>query len=177
MREIPLTQGKRAMVDDDVYHLLKDVPFHAMIARGHYYARSHRSLLTGKLHTYLHWLVIAPPIDKRLQIHFIDGNTLNCQRYNLEYIEHSQNTQRHSKHQDNRKKHSKYLGVTKISGPRIKGIKWTVRFKSNGKLYYLGRFETEELAALAYNKKAIELYGQDCKLNIISDETENKGIV
>jgi hypothetical protein len=38
--------------------------------------------------------------------------------------------------------------------------------------YYLGLFKTEIDAALAYNKKALELYGDNAKLNIIEDNNE-----
>jgi len=34
---------------------------------------------------------------------------------------------------------------------------------------YIGRFETPEEAARAYNKKAIELYGEYAKLNVVAD--------
>ena len=37
-----------------------------------------------------------------------------------------------------------------------------------GKRYHLGCYKTEEEAAEAYNKKAIELYGEYANLNIIS---------
>lgn len=165
MREIALTQGKRVMVDDDIYHLLEDVPFHAAEARGRFYARSNRALLKGHPNTYLHWIVIAPSFHKSFQVKFKDGNTLNCQRDNLTYIEKSVNTQTTSKTQKGRKKKSKYLGVTKVMNPRLKSERWCVRAKQNGKVAYLGRFGTEIEAARAYDKKMIELYGPNCKLN------------
>lgn len=174
MREISLTRGKRAMVDDDIFHLLQNVPFHAAEVRGRYYARSNRMLLEGKPNTYLHWIVIAPSFHKSFQIKFKDGNTLNCQRDNLIYIERSVNTQRSSKNQAGRIKKSKYLGVSKVMGERLKSEIWCARTKHEGKTIYIGRFATEEGAALAYNKKMIELYGSDCKLNIIVNPQQSK---
>jgi hypothetical protein len=168
MREIPLTQGKRVMVDDDTFHLLKDVPFHAAEVRGRFYARSNRTLLPGKPNTYLHWIVIAPSFHKSFQIKFKDGNTLNCQRDNLIYIERSVNTQRSSKNQTGRIKKSKYIGVSKAMGERLKSEIWCARTKHEGKTIYIGRFATEEAAAMAYNKKMIELYGPNCRLNNIN---------
>lgn len=172
MREIALTRGKRAMVDDDIYHLLENVPFHAAESRGRIYARSNRTLLEGHPNTYLHWIVIAPSFHKSFQIKFKDGNTLNCQRDNLIYIEKSTNTQRSSKPQTGRIKKSKYIGVSKIMNTRLKSERWSARTKHEGKNIYIGKYATQEEAALAYNKKMIELHGPNCRLNILSNPTK-----
>lgn len=166
MRQIKLTQNKVAFVDADIYKLLEDVPFHAVLSKGRYYARTNRSLLVGKIHTYLHWIVIQPSFHKSFQIRFKDGNTLNCQRDNLDYIEKAKNTQLNSKKQTERKKSSQYLGVSKDCDiKRLRNKRWSAIIKHEGKVYRLGRFLTEEEAAEAYNKKAIELFGVSCKIN------------
>ena len=166
MRRIKLTQNKVALVDTDIYKLLIDVPFHAMKVKGKFYARSNRELITGKRHTYLHWIVLAPSFNKSFMIHFKDGNTLNCQRDNLEYIERGANTQSTSKKQKERKKSSKYLGVSfDCDIKRFRKKKWGARIKHEGKVHRIGRYLTEREAAEAYNKKAIELFGLPAKLN------------
>ena len=43
--------------------------------------------------------------------------------------------------------------------------KWRAQINLKGKQYHLGRFVKEEEAAKAYDKKAIELYGEEAKLN------------
>lgn len=171
MKEILLTQNKVALVDDDIYRLVEFVPFHAVLVKksGKYYARTNRSLLPNKTHTFLHWIVIQPSFNKSFQITFKDGNSLNCQRYNLDYIERSRNAQINSKNQNGRKKISKYLGVS-FCGDSSRIKKWSANIKHNGTLYRLGRFVTEDEAAESYNKKAIELFGNDAKLNIINKE-------
>jgi group I intron endonuclease len=58
---------------------------------------------------------------------------------------------------------SKYVGVC---WNRNKN-KWQATIKKNKKCYNLGMFLSEEEAALAYNKKAIELYGENANINII----------
>jgi group I intron endonuclease len=56
---------------------------------------------------------------------------------------------------------SKYVGVC------LKDGLWCAKIQFNKKRYELGYYKSEVNAALAYNKKAIELYGKDAKLNII----------
>jgi group I intron endonuclease len=51
-----------------------------------------------------------------------------------------------------------------------KNKNWKSRIAKDGKTYYLGVYKTEEEAAEAYNKKALELYGQNAKLNIIEEK-------
>jgi hypothetical protein len=56
-----------------------------------------------------------------------------------------------------------YRGVTKH------GIGWHAKIKCCGKTYHLGTYSTPEKAALAYNQKAIELFGPGAFQNKISE--------
>lgn len=72
------------------------------------------------------------------------------------------------KHRKNR--HSSfYKGVYVSKQKRNQSISTSIRsfINNNGKLLYLGTFKTENEAATAYNKKAIELYGENAILNEI----------
>lgn len=62
------------------------------------------------------------------------------------------------------KKSSQYKGVSYSNAVRMKN-KWVAYITLNKKRTYLGSFSSEEEAALAYNKKAIELFGEFAKLN------------
>jgi len=61
------------------------------------------------------------------------------------------------------------------SASNFKGVgregdsKWRATVKMDDVNYYLGAFDTEEEAALAYNKKALELHGEFAYLNILPD--------
>lgn len=46
--------------------------------------------------------------------------------------------------------------------------RWRASIKKNYEVYNLGLFETKEAAAKAYDNKAIELYGEDAILNLLS---------
>jgi group I intron endonuclease len=64
---------------------------------------------------------------------------------------------------------SKYVGVYLSKN----GKRWFAVISYKNKQYRLGTFDTEEEAALAYNKKALELYGSNAKLNTIDHNKEN----
>jgi group I intron endonuclease len=73
-----------------------------------------------------------------------------------------------------------YIPKIKRSGSSIyRGVsldkernKWMVQIKYNHKTVHLGRFKCEKDAAIAYNIKAIELFGENAKLNIIEEKEE-----
>jgi group I intron endonuclease len=65
-------------------------------------------------------------------------------------------------------KTSRYVGVSFCSSN--KNSIWVSVIYHKNKKIHLGAFKTEEEAALAYNNKAIELYGDKAKLNIIDNE-------
>jgi group I intron endonuclease len=68
-----------------------------------------------------------------------------------------------SKHKD---ASSKYLGVS--LDPRTN--RWYARLRYQGKAIFLGYFENQIEAALAYNEAALEYFGWKAKLNEISEE-------
>lgn len=94
------------------------------------------------------------------EIDHIDNNSSNNKIENLRSVTRSQN-------QWNRKSNincsSKYKGVTWNK----QANKWHVQIQINNKNIYLGRFINEIDAAIAYNKKAIELFGKYAYLNKI----------
>lgn len=48
--------------------------------------------------------------------------------------------------------------------------KWTVRVWKRGKVFYSGHFDCKGAAAVKYNEKAIEAFGEKAKLNEIKSE-------
>lgn len=164
IREIALTQGKKAIVDEDIFIKYGSVPFHASKVKDKFYARTSRTLLPHSIRTYLHQLVVGLPVSKKWMICFKDGNTLNCRKENLAYIRKSDNTQKNSKIQKDRKKSSKYLGVT------FRPAHYKARIKFEGKIINIGEYKTEEQAGKAYNDYAKKLFGENAKLNSIKEK-------
>lgn len=89
-----------------------------------------------------------------------NGNKLDCRLENLVYRSRSVASRK-------RKTSSKvgYTGVYKENN-RYRAV-----ISVNRKSVHIGMFATAEEAALAYNKKSRELYGEDGKINIIKPRT------
>jgi hypothetical protein len=62
---------------------------------------------------------------------------------------------------------SKYKGVSW----HAKNKRWETRIGFNGEKLYLGNYTDESQAALAYNQKAIELFGEYAFLNQLTQST------
>lgn len=60
---------------------------------------------------------------------------------------------------------SKYMGVSFAKRNKM----WACNITYNGKLIWIGYFKDEISAAKAYDKKAVELYGETAKLNFPND--------
>lgn len=87
-----------------------------------------------------------------------DRNWLNNSKSNLRPCTYSQNMMNRCKNHGSK---SKYKGVHWM---RSRG-KWRARIKFQGKEYHIGVFHNAEAAALAYNRKALELFGEFACLN------------
>jgi hypothetical protein len=106
---------------------------------------------------YMHRLIMNPPDD--MEIDHIDGNKLDNRKINLR-IATKRDNRCNVRPRDN-KKYSKFKGVCK------NGNRWTAMTKINGKVTCVGRFDTEEEAALAYNEAAKKHQGDFAWLNQI----------
>lgn len=96
-----------------------------------------------------------------------DVNGLNNQKENLRPATYSQNNHNSFKYTA-RKYTSKYKGVSL----RKENNTWRACIAKDNEYINLGHFKTEIEAALAYNKKALELYGDFANLNKISSGEE-----
>jgi hypothetical protein len=103
----------------------------------------------------LHRLLMNP--DKHMVVDHIDGNGLNNLRNNLRVATKSQNEA------NARSKTKKFKGV--YFDKRKSRKKWYAYIQKDGKMYGLKYHLTEKDAAIAYNNKAKELYGDFALLN------------
>lgn len=98
--------------------------------------------------------------NKLKYIDHIDRNTYNNCVSNLRWCSFQENLGNRGISKHNK---SGYKGVHFSSG------KWVAQICCNKKTYYLGFFNTSEEAALAYNKKSKELFGEFAYINKLPD--------
>jgi hypothetical protein len=106
----------------------------------------------------MHRQVLGILENPKLQVDHIDADGLNNTRKNLRLCTTMQNSQ-------NARPRigcsSKYKGVSWSKRRK----KWRVRTHIDYRCYYLGYFEDEIEAAMAYDKAALEMFGEFARIN------------
>ncbi len=156
MKELSLTKGKFALIDDEDYYIISFFTWYAAKDENTFYAntsvRLNNKLIILRMHRFLLNLKSGEQVDHR------DGNGLNNQKANLRICTHSQNCM-------NMKGH-------KNSTSKFKGVSWNKRYNRwvaqiclNRNIIFLGYFKNEVKAAGIYDTKAKELFGNFARLN------------
>ena len=155
-REIPLTQGKFALVDDDVYEWASKYKWYALRRKGTFYARRNAWIWPIQKGVLLHREIMQPPHG--VMIDHIDGNGLDCRRANMRLASKAEN-QRNSRRPSNNT--SGYKGVCWYKPLR----KWKASIKHDGKTMHIGYFDDLEAAAHAYDDAARKYHGEFARTN------------
>jgi len=155
-KEIHLTQGKVAIVDDDDYEWLSVWKWH--YTNVGYAARDRsRTAPGGRKKIFMHREIMNAPDGFEVD-HVEPEMRLDNRRQNLRNCTHAQNMK-------NRKKSSRntsgYTGVYWNKGAK----KWQAYIRADGKTLYLGLFENAEEAARVRDAKARELRGEFARMN------------
>lgn len=146
--KITLNQGKVLLIDDE--SLIK------MQGRKWYFNSQYvSSTCNGKGRVMLHRMLIDAP--KGSEVDHINGDPLDNRICNLRLCNRSTNMRNQKSRAGSI---SAYKGVTKS------GNKWMARIQAApGNRIYLGLFATEKQAAVMYNVRAVELFGEFARLN------------
>lgn len=113
----------------------------------------------------LHNLIIDKKPKGKLTVDHINHNGLDNRKDNLREVTLSQNNQNM---RSNRNSSSQYKGVSWHKPLK----KWRAQIKHKDEVTHLGYHTCEHQAALAYNKKALELWGEE---HALLNEVERSG--
>ncbi len=158
MKEIQLTRGMVALVDDEDYEWLNRWRWNAHTDHnGFVYATRHKSRRDGGGTVRMHRLIINT--SEKEEIDHIDGNGLNNSRSNLRPCTHSQNAHNSGLQRNNR---SGFKGVSWDSAKH----RWRAEIAINRKHIFLGYFRDPIMAAYAYDDIARKYFGEFAKTNL-----------
>lgn len=158
---LPLTQGMEAIIDPSEFERTKDITWRVHRGYKTWYAVSGGC---GKPLVQLHRLIMCAPDDA--EIDHKNHNGLDNRRCNLRIAIGSQN-------QRNRRKYKK--GTSRFLGVSLnrKENKWVAQIKYEGRNRTLGRFDSEEEAALSYDNAARKHFGEFANPNFNTHSTED----
>lgn len=161
MKEIPLTRGKVAIVDDEDFERLSKWKWHAMKNSGSGIWYAARAVPAGTL----------KPWQTRLRMHreilgaagkdVVDhrnGDGLDNRRENLRLCSQSQNRMNSIR---SRRSRSRFKGVV----AHAKTGRWRAVLTVDGRRTWLGWFDSDEEAARVYDAEARRVYGEFAALN------------
>ena len=166
MKYINITKGKRCIVDEDDYEYLIQYNWCAHRQRGDKY-RAYRTYWdNGYIKGILMHRLIMNVDDPKIIVDHINGDPLDNRKSNLRLCSNAENLRNRGKTIQNQ---SGYKGVSlyRVKKYKQKEPVYMARIQYNSKQYFLGYYKSAEEAAIAYNKKALEFFGEFAKLNII----------
>lgn len=153
LKTIPLSKGMEAIVDDDDFDRLSKWSW--FYHKNGYAMRSYRE--DGKYKKErMHRVVIDCPVN--MDVDHINGNKLDNRKSNLRIATRTQNNANKKMQRNNT---SGYRGVNWSKQHN----KWVAKIQFKRKCIHLGLFENKEDGALAYNKAALEYFGEFARLN------------
>lgn len=155
-KEIPLTQGKVAIVDASDYAWLMQWKWSAANCGGIYYAVRSERLEDGKRSSrFMHRTILG--IEPGTEVDHIDGDGLNNARCNLRPASRAENQRNRGMQKNNT---SGYKGVSLDKRYQ----RWYAHINIDGKMKHLGSFDTPEAASRAYEEAARIHYGDFVRL-------------
>lgn len=154
--------GKFALVDDEMYPILSLYKWHLGVS-GYPVGYIKEIYSYGmNANILMHNMIMGIPL-KGYSTDHINRDKLDNRKENLRTVSSSINTL----NRNNRVATSKYRGVHYDKWNCCAGKNWVAQININKRRKSLGYFRTEIEAAIAYNAKSLEVYGEYAVLNNI----------
>ena len=153
MKEILLTRGMVAVVDDEDYGWLSEMAWHAVPSADPHRWYAKHSLSNGR-GIYMHQLLL--PCEPPLEPDHIDRNGLNNQRFNLRRGTRSQNMANRPTRASS--------GFRGVYLARATGL-FQAQIRVNNRIKSLGYFDNPSDGAVAYDRAALDAFGEFATLN------------
>jgi hypothetical protein len=149
------------IIDDEDYDKIKDYTWHINSYKNTkmIYARS--SAKDGGV--YMHRIIMD--IHNRIKIDHINGNGIDNRKENLRIATHQQNNFNKKPYVNNK---------CGLKGVRLDRGNYVATITYNAVTKYIGSYKIIEEAAMAYDKKALELFGEFAYLNYPERKDEYK---
>lgn len=160
MKEIKLTHGKVALVDDEDFDYLNQWNWYAKKHERNWYA--YRNSWLGEKSKRMSLMMhreILKITNSKTHVDHINHDGLDNRRINIRACTRQQNAMNSAPSG----KYSKYKGVTFC----INSKKFMAQLNTNGKKYLCKRCNSEIEAALAYNTVASLHFGEFAHLNVV----------
>ena len=169
MKEVKLTQGYVALVDDEDFDRVSTAgPWHAVVYPRSVYAKHTTAHIDGKQKPITMHSFILGVTDGRIEIDHEDHNGLNNQRINLRVAT------KHENQRNRRKSHNNTSGYKGVCWVKARH-NWEAMIRVNGKSVWLGSFASAEDAARAYDSAALKYFGEFAFTNMMAQK--EKGLL
>ncbi len=160
MKEITLTQGKVAIVDDQDYERLKVYRWRAWFKGNYWYAVTTITDSGGQRRNIeMHRMVLGYGYGDKAEIDHKNRDGLNNTRLNLRDATRTQNRQNQAVRADSQS------GFKGVSYCKREG-NWRARITVNGKRQTLGYYDNPLDAATAYDAAAMQHFGEFAVTNV-----------
>lgn len=162
MKEIPLTRGKFALVDDEDYEFISSMGKWHTSAQG-YAAINIKKACGKKTVRCMHRILMDRFNSNYESVDHVNSNKIDNRMSNLRICDKSKNMMN--------------KGMLKNNTTGFKGVcfdktrsKYKVEIGFDGKVKFIGRFDDIIDAAKAYNAAALKYHGEFARLNEISNQ-------